>query len=47
MEESEQFEANQEVMVGEGDREANQKEEPLERSWGFPWLNSFVVDGTR
>ena len=35
MEESEWFEANQEVMVGEGDWEANQKEEPLGRSWGF------------
>ena len=43
MEESEWSEANQKAMVGEDDREANQKEEPSGKSWGFPWLNSFVV----
>ena len=40
---------NQRVMVEEDDQWANQKEEQLGRSWGFPWLDSFVVayDDTR
>ena len=49
MEESERFEANQEATVGEGDREANQKEEPSGRSWGFhssiPSLSHTMVLG--
>ena len=39
MEESERFGVNQKAMVGEGDREANQKEEPSGKLWEFPWLD--------